>query len=515
MSVRYSLKGDEEDEGYWNQKEKRQNFFDDADDENEIIDWTGTRIEEFTGPRVTSARGTNKNASFTKPSRPVEIANNFPKTGTNKGKPSQPEPKPEQPKPTQTSASKSYHKKSASLTIVGTKNLSKPTSSSASSLESAVKRDSKLSHTEVSKLYAEVTSLKRKLQSSERSRWDAPKVSDTIIRMVMGEPFSLEMYKSLPDKLTLLDSAIEYHDGNSITAIVLFLKKTLKNSIFISELRKRPVAINHYAVYLRSMGDEEVLASQLQTLGRKEEAAMCRYRLTLQESSPQARYQSMKKCTDLYFEGYKILHRETVLLREQCSLLNKQILIEGADSKASRERKPPFADCPKEAELYFLPLITTLYYCCKYHFNQSQSSISSPESLVKEFNMSEKQYVMTAAKACANQRKWADLETLLAPKKWIMKTKKPTVGFDRIVGILLKAKAPNDILQKYMLMMDDATKRLETAKKYKIHSVVIETLKQMRDLRGLQNYRTEVKYGSSEDIQLQTLLKNTSIKWKT
>lgn len=33
------------------------------------------------------------------------------------------------------------------------------------------------------------------------------------------QPYSLEPYKSKVDKLTLLDEAILYHDGNAITAV--------------------------------------------------------------------------------------------------------------------------------------------------------------------------------------------------------------------------------------------------------------------------------------------------------
>ena len=33
------------------------------------------------------------------------------------------------------------------------------------------------------------------------------------------QPYSLEPYKSKTDKLTLLDEAIRYHDGNAIIAV--------------------------------------------------------------------------------------------------------------------------------------------------------------------------------------------------------------------------------------------------------------------------------------------------------
>lgn len=65
-----------------------------------------------------------------------------------------------------------------------------------------------------------------------------------------GESINLSPYKSKRDKLALLDCAICCCDGNVITAVTIFLAKTLKQSIFIDEIRKRPMAVNHYLNYL-------------------------------------------------------------------------------------------------------------------------------------------------------------------------------------------------------------------------------------------------------------------------
>lgn len=63
-------------------------------------------------------------------------------------------------------------------------------------------------------------------------------------------PIDFSPYKSKRDKLALLDCAICCCDGNVITAATMFLSKTLKQSIFIEEIRKRPMAIHHYLNYL-------------------------------------------------------------------------------------------------------------------------------------------------------------------------------------------------------------------------------------------------------------------------
>lgn len=55
---------------------------------------------------------------------------------------------------------------------------------------------------------------------------------DTVNRIILGQPFSLESYRSLEDKLALLDTALGTLDGSAIMATILHLKKTVKKTIF-------------------------------------------------------------------------------------------------------------------------------------------------------------------------------------------------------------------------------------------------------------------------------------------
>ena len=55
---------------------------------------------------------------------------------------------------------------------------------------------------------------------------------DTVHRIVLGQPYSLENYRSKEDKISLLDYAILTLDSSAITAIVLFLEQTLRTSVF-------------------------------------------------------------------------------------------------------------------------------------------------------------------------------------------------------------------------------------------------------------------------------------------
>lgn len=67
-------------------------------------------------------------------------------------------------------------------------------------------------------------------------------------------PIDFSPYKSKREKLLLLDCAICCSDGNAITAVSIFISKTLKTALFIEEMKKRPIAIDHYVNYLEMTG---------------------------------------------------------------------------------------------------------------------------------------------------------------------------------------------------------------------------------------------------------------------
>lgn len=97
----------------------------------------------------------------------------------------------------------------------------------------------------------------------------APKVDPkTYIKNIIDKrvPIDFSAYKSKQDKLLLLDSAICYSDGNTITAATIHLSKTLKQSLFINELKRRPIAIDHYINYLELTGRSRDAMDLLKTL---------------------------------------------------------------------------------------------------------------------------------------------------------------------------------------------------------------------------------------------------------
>lgn len=92
----------------------------------------------------------------------------------------------------------------------------------------------------------ELKILRRKAQEN----YAAPAPSSVIKKMLIKKPYSLECFRALHDKESLLIEAIHCGDGDAILAVVLFLQKTLKKKHFNTIMQTYPDAVKHYINYL-------------------------------------------------------------------------------------------------------------------------------------------------------------------------------------------------------------------------------------------------------------------------
>lgn len=88
-----------------------------------------------------------------------------------------------------------------------------------------------------------------KLKESS-SHWDVPFPASTIRAIALGKPFSLHYYRSLELKSLLLEEAVKSKNGNAMLCIVLFLKKTLNNKLFLRLIQFQPSVVPVYINYL-------------------------------------------------------------------------------------------------------------------------------------------------------------------------------------------------------------------------------------------------------------------------
>uniref|UniRef100_A0A8C2ITD8 Spermatogenesis-defective protein 39 homolog n=1 Tax=Cyprinus carpio TaxID=7962 RepID=A0A8C2ITD8_CYPCA len=309
-----------------------------------------------------------------------------------------------------------------------------------------------------------------------------------LIKKILLQPFSLEKFRSLQDKLLLLDEAVAVYDGNVITAVLIFLKKSLSKEILFRELMARDVALRHYVHYLKEMGEQKLL--------------LMHYKEHLNIKDEGRRRDFLKSCLSLPFSQDDATH-----VQDHYTLLERQIIIE-ADAEI-------FKKFPRKASILNMPIITTLYYSCFYHYGESEGTFSSPSNIRKTFRISEKQYILTALGARAKLKSWFDVDSLFNTKNWLGYTKKKSpIGFHRVVDILHKNSAPVQVLQEYVNLIDDPDLKLSGALKYKCHDVVINTYRDLKDRQQLIVYREKLERDSPEYRKIQELLNNVQIRWK-
>jgi len=56
-----------------------------------------------------------------------------------------------------------------------------------------------------------------------QNRWVPPPAKETVTKILLGHPYSLELYRSLKSKTELLDAAIAIGDGNAMLAVRLWI----------------------------------------------------------------------------------------------------------------------------------------------------------------------------------------------------------------------------------------------------------------------------------------------------
>lgn len=77
-----------------------------------------------------------------------------------------------------------------------------------------------------------------------------PSTSSIVKKMLLKKPYSLECFRVLHEKESLLDEAIRSGNGDAILAVILFLQRTLKKKNFHSIMQTRTEAAKHFINYL-------------------------------------------------------------------------------------------------------------------------------------------------------------------------------------------------------------------------------------------------------------------------
>uniref|UniRef100_A0A8C2X3P4 Spermatogenesis-defective protein 39 homolog n=1 Tax=Cyclopterus lumpus TaxID=8103 RepID=A0A8C2X3P4_CYCLU len=273
--------------------------------------------------------------------------------------------------------------------------------------------------------------------------------------------------------------------------------------VLFRELEPRQTALSHLIHYLTETRDQRLLL-ELYTCLTCFCFQLLQYKEHLSIADENKRRDFLKSCLSLPFSPEDSSH-----VQDHYTLMERQVIIETTDRRAERGEKV------ERALILNMPLITTLSYCCLYHYSESEGTFSSPLNIRQTFKISEKQFFVTALGARAKLKAWSDVDALFTSRNWLGFTrKKSPLGFQRVVDILQKNSAPTQVLQDYVALVDDAELRITLAQKHKCHDIVINTYRDLKDRQQLLGYRGKVERGSGEERKIDELLNNLQIRWK-
>ncbi|CAG4973641.1 unnamed protein product [Colias eurytheme] len=327
---------------------------------------------------------------------------------------------------------------------------------------------------------------------------DYDSTSITLKRLILGRTCSLHVHRSLKSKTELLDGAIVMGDGNAILAVVLFLIQTLNKKLVHELLSSRPIALNHYMSHLKSEGKINELTDLLTMLGRAPEAAMYQFEHIVKT------------------QGNNI----ESLLRKLNNVLSNHFNQPGVDAHCNKMlvdyiKLLEWQKCANKSELHNKSPLACLAHCCQWHWHEGAGNMMSPLTLCQRQQITPLQYDWVVLNVHANSSKWDIVESLFTKKDWLGRTTLSShIPIETLLSRLNDLNASKNMMATCVNKIQNNDDRLRLAQKYKIHSVVIESLFKQKDRAALTNYKMTLSPQSEDYILADNTLRDPSTKWK-
>ncbi|XP_065212296.1 spermatogenesis-defective protein 39 homolog [Planococcus citri] len=340
----------------------------------------------------------------------------------------------------------------------------------------------------------EVVLLRRKL----KERWTVPKVQDTVKKILLEQPYSLELYRSLVSKKNLLKCAVESADGDAILAVTVYLSKTLKSSLFHQLLIDYPVAASHFIHYLYTRRQMQELSDILEVMGNSKEAMM-KY-LVVASQNPHRLQQRLR----LLLKNPSLEPWDQRIIEDYINLVEWQISASKTTGDQSIIGESPVQSlkfsCVRKLSI---PL-----------FGDDSSKTESQQNyLSKNLGVPKKLALMAIIRANAELKQWEPIEQLLVSKNWVGGKKLSTnLPIDKLLYELQKSGAPDSLLSNVLLVLD-VDKRIEVARRLSMHTVVIEAYGKKKDKGGLLQYMSALDSNTAEYMFGENILGTMGSRW--
>jgi len=354
---------------------------------------------------------------------------------------------------------------------------------------------------DINSLETELKLVRRNFAKLQNDRFKPNSVVETVQDMIVGRPFSLEGFKSLKEKEQLLDTALEWGDGDVVLAVTYMLKNTLKRSKFLSMMSSRQEAADHLIADLIVRHQLTEVVDLLTSLDRTHQAGTVAYKQAVNTTNLQVKSRNLKQLVNNSLRS----HLDTDLMMEQIHLCER--LAPVISSEVGHVERSP-------ASLQTGSVLKVLQYLATHHYNTPENLLQSPAAVRKMHGLTEKQFSWVCLRARAGQTNWQDCLDLVVGKSWLGNKKvKGGVSPGQVTTVLAQAGAPSDVLMVLLSLVESNEERLDTARKVGVTSVVVDVLVAMRDRQGLLLHQASLLSNSEDWLYAENALKN-SVKWK-
>jgi len=302
--------------------------------------------------------------------------------------------------------------------------------------------------------------------------------SDVIRSLFLGFSVDLNSFKKLSDKTLLLDEAIKLGDGDIVTTVLLLLQKTLHQSVLLTILKQRSSASQQYISILERQCRQWDTAELFIAMNKPQDAAVHFYMSSLKESGPKL-LTLLEKLKKNQFNQLTDINEEGFILNQHIQLLQRQLPIATDDSRIKRDTvtknisSPLVSPAVDQDSLVSAPLLATLQYCARYHWNAPENLLASPVGLRKIFSLTDRQFVWNAfvglALAAVNPM------TVLIVKS-LFGTPKIAAGLSasRLLEVAARLECPAQVLDQLLTHVESPDQRCILASRYQRHRVVAD-----------------------------------------
>ena len=273
--------------------------------------------------------------------------------------------------------------------------------------------------------------------------------------------------------------------------------------MLLTILKQRSSASQQYISILERQCRQWDTAELFIAMNKPQDAAVHFYMSSLKESGPKL-LTLLEKLKKNQFNQLTDINEEGFILNQHIQLLQRQLPIATDDSRIKRDTvtknisSPLVSPAVDQDSLVSAPLLATLQYCARYHWNAPENLLASPVGLRKIFSLTDRQFVWNAfvGLALAAVNPMTVLIVKVSPRISIDRGVSPSravshvtpsaqslfgtpkiaagLSASRLLEVAARLECPAQVLDQLLTHVESPDQRCILASRYQRHRVVAD-----------------------------------------